>query len=223
VSGARIRCQAQKVQLWLPVARNSLRPCIFAWDVIGMPMSDPASCAPYPIQKSRMPRLRFVSIIKTRGINPYIRVNARQAASLKEGWRKALPVVVRINGKPKKPWRINMMPAGNGSFYLYLHETVRKASNTKPGDRVMVDLSFDRAYRSGPSHSLPRWFSGTLAEKPKAKKSWDALIPSRKKEILRYFALLKSPEAKARNLQRVMYVLSGDEARFMARSWKSGK
>jgi hypothetical protein len=29
--------------------------------------------------------------------------------------------------------------------------------------------------------------------------SWNALIPSRKKEILRYFASLKSPVAKVRN------------------------
>ena len=153
-----------------------------------------------------MPRLRFVSTIKKRGINPYVRVNAKQATSLKKGWRKAIPVIVRINGEPKKPWRINMMPAGDGSFYLYLHEAVRKASNTKPGDRVMVDLSFDRAYRSGPSHPMPRWFGDALRERPKAKKAWDALIPSRKKEILRYFASLKSPDAKARNLRRVMGV-----------------
>jgi hypothetical protein len=38
-----------------------------------------------------------------------------------------------------------------------------------------------------------------------------------------HFAALKSPEAKARNLRRAMSVLSGAEARFMARTWKSGK
>jgi hypothetical protein len=170
-----------------------------------------------------MSRLRFVSIIQIRGVNPYIRVDARQAGSLKKGWRKALPVAVRINGKPQKPWRINMMPAGDGSFYLYLHEAVRRASNTKPGDRVRVELSFDRTYRGGPAHPLPRWFADALAENPKATKSWDALIPSRKKEILRYFAALKSPEAQSRNLRRAIAVLSGVEARFMARTWKAGK
>jgi hypothetical protein len=170
-----------------------------------------------------MPRLRFVAIIQIRGVNPYIRVSARQAASLKKGWRRALPVEVRINGKPRKPWRINMMPAGDGSFYLYLHGSVRKASNTKPGDRVSVELSFDRTYRSGPAHPLPRWFAAALAENPQAKKSWDALIPSRRKEILRYFATLKSAEAKARNLRRAISVLSGADARFMARTWKAGK
>jgi hypothetical protein len=167
--------------------------------------------------------LRFRGVIKIRGINPYIRVDAKIARRLKKDWRKPLPVSVRINGQPKKPWRINMMPAGDGSFYLYLQNTVRKASGTKVGDYVTVELSFDDAYRSGPAHPFPVWFRTALKKNPRAKKAWNALIPSRQKEILRYFAALKSPEAKARNLKRAMEALSGSEARFMARSWKGGK
>jgi hypothetical protein len=51
---------------------------------------------------------------------------------------KPLPVVVRINGKPADGWRINMMPVGDGSFYLYLHSNVRKASGEAVGDRVRL-------------------------------------------------------------------------------------
>jgi hypothetical protein len=167
--------------------------------------------------------LRFRGLIRLRGINPYIHVSAEIASRLKKGWRKPLPVLVRINGQPKKPWPINMMPAGDCSFYLYLQNTVRKASRTKVGDRVTVELSFDNAYRSGPEHPLPQWFQTALSKNPRAKRAWNALIPSRKKEILRYFAALKSPEAKARNLKRAMEALCGSEARFMARSWSGGK
>jgi hypothetical protein len=167
--------------------------------------------------------LRFRGVIRIRGINPYIHVDAKIARRLKKDWHKPLPVSVRINGQPQKPWHINMMPAGDGSFFLYLQNTVRTASRTKVGDRVAVELSFDDAYRSGPAHPLPVWFRTALKKNPKAKKAWDMLIPSRKKEILRYFAALKSPEAKARNLARAMEALSGSEARFMARSWKGGK
>jgi hypothetical protein len=167
--------------------------------------------------------VRLTSVIKVRGVNPYIHVSATTAGRIQGGWRKPLPVTVRVNGQPKNPWRINMMPAGDGSFYLYLHNTVRKASGTEVGDRVTVELRFDGDYRSGPSHPVPRWFSGALAKNPKAKKAWGALIPSRKKEILRYFASLKSPETRARNLTRAMKVLSGDEARFMARTWRQGE
>ncbi len=69
--------------------------------------------------------------MKIRGINPYVLVSAVRARKIKPQWRRPLPVLVRINGHPKKtPWRINMMPVGDGSFYLYLHESVRHASET---------------------------------------------------------------------------------------------
>jgi hypothetical protein len=167
--------------------------------------------------------LRFVSKILIRGVNPYIPISPAQAGSLRPGWRKPLPVLVRINNKPRTPWRINMMPAGNGAFYLYLHSEIRKASTTKVGDRVSIELRFDPAYRSGPTHPMPPWFQATLDRSPKAKAAWDFLIPSRKKEILRYFAALKSTTAQQRNLQRALRVLSGEPARFMARDWKNGR
>ena len=166
-------------------------------------------------------KLRFTAIIKIRGVNPFILVSARRATAIKPGWRKPLPVLVRLDGKPAKAWRINMMPVGNGSFCLY-HGDIRKASGAAVGDRVQVAIDFDAAYRGGPQHSTPTWFKQALAANPVAQRNWAALVPSRKKEILRYFARLKSPEARARNLARALRVLSGALARFMARPWKNG-
>jgi uncharacterized protein YdeI (YjbR/CyaY-like superfamily) len=51
------------------------------------------------------------------------------------------------------------------------------------------------------------------------KAAWNALSPSRKKEILRYFANLKSRDARERNIRRAVAVLSGSPERFMGRSW----
>ena len=172
----------------------------------------------------RRAALRFPAIIRIRGINPYVHVSALRARRLRKHWRKAMPVLTRINGQPAaRPWRINMVPAGNGNFYLYLHESVRKASRAAVGDRVTVELDFDSTYRNGPLHPMPRWFSAALRNDRQAKKNWSSLPPSRKKEILRYFASLKSEEAKQRNLARAMRMLSGTPGRFMARSWKDGK
>src|SRR3989441_11489772 len=107
--------------------------------------------------------LRFSSVIKIRdAINPYILVTLTQAKALKPGWRKPLPVLVRINGKPPVPWQINMMPVGDGSFYLYLHGDVRRASGTKVGDRVEIELRFDSRYRNGSQHPVPSWFKSAL-------------------------------------------------------------
>jgi Bacteriocin-protection, YdeI or OmpD-Associated/Domain of unknown function (DUF1905) len=128
-----------------------------------------------------------------------------------------------VNGTPDTPWRVNLMPVGDGSFYLYLHGEVRKASSTKVGDTVILQVQFDHEYRGGPVHSMPPELGEALDRNPRAKQAWTALIPSRQKEILRYFSRLKSPEAKARNVQQVVHVLSGGKARFMARSWNETK
>jgi hypothetical protein len=123
----------------------------------------------------------FTAVIKIRGVNPFILVSTLRANTIKPGWRKPLPVLVRINGKPEKAWRINMMPAGDGSFYLYLHGDIRKASGTAVGDRVGVEIEFDTGYKNGPLHRMPSWFKQALAGNPQAMKNWTVLIPSRKK------------------------------------------
>ena len=164
----------------------------------------------------------FTAVIQIRGVNPFILVSASRANAIRPGWRKPLPVLVRVNGKPANAWRINMMPVGNGSFYLYLHGDIRKASSTAVGDRVCVEIDFDASYRNGPQHPMPRWFKRALAGNPPAMKSWTALSPSRKKEILRYFSGLNSPDARARNLAKALHVLSGETGRFMGRAWKNG-
>lgn len=170
-----------------------------------------------------MGKLNFKAYIEIYNGNPYVLVSAARATALQQDWHKPMPVLVQINGQPNPAWRINMMPVGDGSFYLYLHGDVRKASGTKVGDRVQVDVSFDSAYKNGPMHPMPKWFSEPLAANPKAKAAWEALIPSRQKEILRYFSWLKSDDARRRNVQKALHVLSGHEGRFMARTWKDGK
>jgi uncharacterized protein YdeI (YjbR/CyaY-like superfamily) len=69
---------------------------------------------------------------------------------------------------------------------------------------------------------MPKWFKQALDGNPQARKNWTALIPSRKKEILRYFSQLVSVHARVRNLAQVLHVLSGQAGRFMGRDWKDG-
>src|ERR1700722_3915043 len=130
-----------------------------------------------------MSSLKFRSLIEINNINPYVLVSARRAARLRKGWRKPLPVRIRVNGRPEKPWRINLMPIGDGSFYLYLHGVVRKASRTQVGDAGTVELAFDDEYRSGPAHPMPSWFKTALNRNRRARQAWTELIPSRQKEI----------------------------------------
>jgi uncharacterized protein YdeI (YjbR/CyaY-like superfamily) len=88
---------------------------------------------------------------------------------------------------------------------------------------VQVKVQFNSAYKNGPPHAVPSWFRNALRKNNVANKNWEKLIPSRKKEILRYFASLRSPEAREGNLVRALQALSGKPTRFMARSWTKGK
>src|SRR5689334_20319136 len=154
-------------------------------------------------------KLRFRARIGIDKINPYVPMSAARAGRLHPGWRKPMPVLVRVNGKPDTPWRINMMPAGDGDYFLYLHATVRKASNTRVGDTVTVEIAFDAAYKGGPTDPMPAWFTAALRRNRAARQGWEALPPSRKKEIVRYFARLKSTDAQQRNLRQALHVLAG--------------
>src|SRR4051812_11850987 len=117
---------------------------------------------------SEEPRfLKFRSKVEMEGINPYVRVSSARATGLRKDWRKPMPVLIRINGAPEKPWRIHMMPKADGSFFLYLHGQVRKASDTEVGDLVSVEIAFDEKYRPGPS-PLPPILRAALKAHPKA-------------------------------------------------------
>jgi hypothetical protein len=87
----------------------------------------------------------FVASIKLFNGNPFVYVSAARARAIKPDWRKPLPVLVRINGEPStKPWRINMMPIGNGAFYLYLESPEGEAglgradSQSQEGDSPLL-------------------------------------------------------------------------------------
>lgn len=163
--------------------------------------------------------MKFAAEIRIRGINPYVLVSAARARRLGEGWKKPMPVVVRLNGKPETGWRINMMPAGDGSFYLYLDAQIRKAAAAQVGDKVAVSVTFDAAYRTGPLHEMLPVLAARLEDNPVASARWEALSPSLRKEILRYLAGLKSEDAKLRNIERALRVLGGATERFLARDW----
>lgn len=169
-----------------------------------------------------MHEIEFKATIELRGYNPYIAVSAEQVAAIAPGWRRPIPVLVQLNGGPTPTWRINMMPVGDGSFYLYLDNGIRRPTKTAVGDEVIVTLGFDADYRGGPTQAMPDDLTTALLGNMAAASSWEKLPPSRKKEVLRYLERLQSPSARLSNLQRLMNVLEGREGRYLARQWKDG-
>jgi len=165
------------------------------------------------------PALTFSARIKLKGINPYVLVSAARARRIRADWKKPMPVRVQVNGQPEPAWPINIMPAGDGSFFLYLDGIVRKASGTGVGDTVEVSIAFDAHYRSGPQHDMLPAFASGLDENAAARDRWESLSASLQKEVLRYLANLKSDEARQRNVERAIRVLGGAKERFLARDW----
>jgi hypothetical protein len=159
--------------------------------------------------------LHFRSRIHIQGIKPYVLIAPRQALRLRRQGRGPIPVRVQLNGKLQIRWRINLMPPGDGSFTC----TRRKRSVSRPTltvcDLVQVRVELDREYKGGPMHPMPRWFSLRSGANSRTSATWRRLSPSRQKEILRYFAGLKSAAARARNADRALEVLAGRRARFM--------
>lgn len=169
-----------------------------------------------------MHEIEFQATIALRGINPYILVSAEQAAELAPGWRRPMPVLVQLNGRPTPAWPINMMPVGDGSFYLYLHNQIRKPTQTALGDEVTVTLRFDTSYKAGPTDSMPEALATALSANAVAATNWEKLPPGRKKEVLRYLGRLRSSDVRQSNIGRLMFVLEGNEGRYLARTWKDG-
>lgn len=169
-----------------------------------------------------MHEIEFKATIELRGYNPYIAVSAEQAAAIAPEWRRPIPVLVQLNGEPTPPWRINMMPVGDGSFYLYLDNRIRKPTQTAVGDLVTVTLAFDAEYKGGPAEDMPGDLVAALVDNIAAATNWEKLPPSRKKEVLRYLGRLQSPLARQSNLDRLLRVLEGQEGRYLARQWKNG-
>jgi len=163
--------------------------------------------------------VRWRGRIRLRGVNPYVLVEATLAQRLAQGRRGPVPLRVQVNGHPDPPWRVHMVPVGDGSFYLYLNGVVREASGTAVGDHVEVSAAFDAEYRGGPAHPIPDGFARGLARNGPARATWEQLPPSRQKEIVRYLSNLKSEPARDRNIARALAVLGGATARFLGRTW----
>jgi hypothetical protein len=62
-----------------------------------------------------MAKISFYAPIQIFKGNPFVYVSAARARAIKPGWRRPLPVLVRVSGRPKqKAWRTNLMPNRRG-------------------------------------------------------------------------------------------------------------
>lgn len=146
------------------------------------------------------------------GINPYVFLPETTLAMLfaQAGKDKGpIPVHGTIDGHAF----IQTLVKYAGAWRLYLNGPMLKAAKKGVGDDTRIRIAFDPRDRSTP---MPPALETALKKNKKARAVFDALPPSRRKEIMRYIGNLKSEEAIARNVVRAMNFLEGKE-RFAGR------
>ncbi len=149
-----------------------------------------------------MPHQFQAQIFKV-GINPCVDVPRRVSRAL--GRSGYIPVAGTVNGAA---FRSGLVSLGGGRHRLFINTRMRQAAGLDLGDRVEIVLDYDPAPRRQP---LPDPLRLALMENPAARTAWEALRPSRRKEILTYLNSLKRPATVERNVEKLMrHLLEGE-------------
>jgi len=155
---------------------------------------------------------QFRATLEIIGINPFVFVpeNILEELFIEAKKRSGyIPISGTINGKPYTQTLVRY----SGHWRLYINTTMLKDSPKRIGEEVDVVVRIDHSDRSIPVH--PRLEAALKAE-PGAKKVFDELPPSRRKEVVRYINNLKTEESVDKNISKAIDFLLG-KARFVGR------
>ena len=147
-----------------------------------------------------MRKFSFRAKIYKVGINLCVDVPRRVTAQMVPD-RGYIPVNGKIKGHP---FEQTLVPVKNKPYRLYVNGLMLKGSGTGLGHSVTFDIE-QTANKRKDSLMLPD-LKRKLVE-ANLMSTFGKLIPSRQKEILRYLNYLKTPEAKARNIEKVLALL----------------
>lgn len=154
----------------------------------------------------------FSAEIELIGINPFVFVpEAILSAIFKEAGKDKghIPICGTINGKEYHQTLVRY----SGAWRLYINMVMLKDSPKKIGETIEVGIAFDPAERTIEAH--PSLITA-LKENKKAQKVFESLPPSRQKEIVRYISNLKTEESIAKNIEKAIGFLMGQN-RFVGR------
>lgn len=154
----------------------------------------------------------FTSEILIIGINPFVFLPEDILEHLFIAAKKDkghIPVKLVIN----KVKFIQNLVKYSGAWKLYLNKPMRKAAGKETGDQITISIAFDTAERTV---VVNKDFISALNKNKAALKTFNALPPSRQKEINRYISSLKTEESIQRNINRALNFLSG-KGRFIGR------
>ncbi len=154
----------------------------------------------------------FQATLDIIGINPFVFVpdEILQAIFAQAGKdRGYIPVRGLINNRGYRQTLVKY----KGDWRLYVNTIMLKDSPGRIGELVRISIEFDPESRE---IEPPASFVQALMQEPQAKDVFDGLPPSRRKEIVRYLANLKTPDSLERNVKKAIGFLMGKE-RFIGR------
>ena len=171
-------------------------------------------CVPSRSMPARPPAQlpAFKADILIIGINPYVPL---PEVTLKKLFAQAgrdkgpIPVHGTLDGQAF----IQTLVRYAGAWRLYLNGPMLKAAKKGVGDRVSLRIAFDPRDRT---ITMPPALEAALKKNTRARMVFEALAPSRRKEIMRYIGHLKSEEAIKKNVLRAIGSLEAKE-RFAGR------
>lgn len=154
----------------------------------------------------------FAATLEIVGVNPFVFVPGRVlSALLREAGREKGPIAIcgTINGDAYRQTLVRY----RGEWRLYVNTAMLKDSPRRIGERVRITVALDEASREV---EVPLRFTAALEANDAARATFEALTPSRRKEIVRYLGRLKGEDALERNIARALRFLVGD-GRFVGR------
>lgn len=155
---------------------------------------------------------KFKAALEIIGINPFVPVPDKLLKKLfrQAGRDKgAIPIRGTINGEKYTQTLVKF----RGKWRLYVNTGMLKNSPLRIGETLEIEVAFDPSDRTIEPH--PRLLKA-LNENPEAKRLFDGLPASRRKEIVKYISFLKTEKSIEKNVDRAMKFLLG-KGRFIGR------
>jgi len=145
-----------------------------------------------------MSELHLSTTLEPRGPAAAIVLTDEQVASLGAG--KAFPVVVDFGDRSI---RLRLARMG-GENLIGFSKAARTDVDVAPGDAIDVTIRVDAETRVV---ELPPQLAEALDADPAARAAFDALAPSKRKEMARQIADAKQDETRQRRLEKVLGAL----------------
>ena len=146
-----------------------------------------------------MPAQRIRALLETTG-KTAVGFEVPEPVVLGLGKGKRPPVLVTINGYT---YRSTVAPMG-GRYLVGVSAENRAAAGVSGGETHDIELALDDAPREV---AVPADFAAALDAEPAARRTFDALSPSNKGYHVTLLEGAKSPETRARRLEKSMSAL----------------